>query len=742
MPFENALAEEIWTAKYRFRPEGADGDSSFEATVARVAGAVAEVEAPELREQWRARFEDALADFQFIPAGRILAGAGTDRSVTLFNCFVMGTIPDSLDGIFAHLREAAITMQQGGGVGMDFSTIRPSGSAVRGVGAQASGPLSFMDCWDAMCRTVMSAGQRRGAMMGCLRIDHPDVEAFIDAKRDAARLRNFNLSVLVTDDFMKSLAEDADWPLVFAGETVRTVRARDLWNRLMRATYDTAEPGVIFVDRVNQLNNLAYCEAISASNPCGEQMLPPYGACLLGSINLARLIERPFEREARLDEEALGELTRAAVRMLDNVIDVSRYPLPQQEAEAKAKRRIGLGITGLADALLFCGAAYGSSPAVALTQRWLEVIKREAYRASALLAAEKGPFPLYDPCILDRPNLASLDEETRALIAEHGLRNGCLTSIAPTGTTSLLAGNVSSGVEPVFAYSYTRKIRQADGSTREEPVEDYAMQAWRRLKGSEPPPAELFVSAQTLTPSDHLTMQAAAQALVDSSISKTVNCPEDIDFDAFADVYVEGYHLGCKGLTTYRPNAVTGSVLSVAPEKPRPSREIVLEPRAEALHGATYKLKWPDSAHAVYVTINDIDEGGERRPFEIFVNSKNMEHYAWTLGLTRMISAVFRRGGDVSFVPEELKAVFDPRGGAWMQGRYVPSLLAAIGGIIEKHMASLDGGLPLPASPQPDLPAPPAVPRIASACPQCGSASVVKSEGCNNCLDCGYSKCG
>lgn len=738
MKFDVALAEEIWTAKYRFRNGSGEGDGSFLETADRVATAIAEVEAPELRERWQTKFRDAIAEMRFIPAGRVLAGAGTERSVTLFNCFVMGTIPDSLDGIFEHLKQAALTMQQGGGVGMDFSTIRPLGSPVRGVGAEASGPLSFMDCWDSMCRTVQSAGQRRGAMMGCLRIDHPDIEAFIDAKRNPLRFRNFNLSVLVTDAFMAALGGDADWPLVFSGETFRTVRARDLWDRLMRATYDVAEPGVIFVDRVNSLNNLAHCETISASNPCGEQMLPPYGACLLGSINLARLVDNPFENGA-LDEGRLADLTHTAVRMLDNVIDISRYPLPEQEAEAKAKRRIGLGITGLADALLFCGAAYGSGEAVALTRRWLGIIKREAYRASALLAAEREAFQYYDRSMLDRPNLADLDDETRALIEEYGLRNGCLTSIAPTGTTSLLAGNVSSGIEPVFAFSYARKILQGDGTRREEQVEDYAMRVWRQLKGDAQPPAELFVSAQTLSPSDHLTMQATAQALIDSSISKTVNCPEDISFEEFADIYVEGYHIGCKGLTTYRPNAVTGSVLSVveAP-KPIPKIEEVLAPRADQLHGTTYKLKWPESAHAVYVTINDIEQdNGERRPFEMFINSKNMEHYAWTLGLTRMISAVFRRSADVSFVAEELKAVFDPRGGAWMQGRYVPSLLAAIGDIVERHL----GGLlaqPAPANACAANSAGKAMPQ----CPQCGASALIKVEGCNNCLDCGYSKCG
>jgi len=736
MGFEVALAEEIWTAKYRFAPSDGDADEDFAATATRVAMALAEAEVEDQRIAWFERFREAMLDFRLLPAGRIIAGAGTARSVTLFNCFVMGTVPDSLGGIFDHLREAALTMQQGGGVGMDFSTIRPNGAAVEGVGADASGPLSFMDCWDSMCRTVHSAGQRRGAMMGCLAIDHPDIEAFIDAKRDPARLRNFNLSVLVSDAFMAALGADADWPLKFHGKTFHTVRARDLWERLMRSTYDCAEPGVIFIDRVNAANNLKHCESISASNPCGEQMLPPYGACLLGSINLARLVARPFEDGAELDEQELAELTATAVRMLDNVIDISRYPLPQQEAEAKAKRRIGLGVTGLADALLFCGKVYGSGDAVELTRRWLSVIKREAYRTSALLAAEKGRFPLYDEAMLDSPNLQSLDDETRALIAEHGLRNGCLTSIAPTGTTSLLAGNVSSGIEPVFAFSYERRILQPDGSARFEPVEDYAMHVWRKVRGDLVPPEDLFVSAQTLKPSDHLAMQAAAQALVDSSISKTVNCPADIGFDEFADIYIEGYHLGCKGMTTYRPNAVTGSVLKLFGESSATDSGPSLAERSEAMHGTTYKLNWPESAHAVYVTINDIEREDGRRPFEIFVNSKNMEHYAWTLGLTRMISAVFRRGGDVSFVPEELKAVFDPRGGAWMKGRYVPSLLAAIGEVIERHI----GSEAAPTGPKADETPSSAAPR--PACPRCGAAALVRVEGCDKCLDCGHSKCG
>jgi ribonucleoside-diphosphate reductase alpha chain len=737
MPFDAEISAEIWNAKYRFRSDGERGDEDVDATWARVAAAIAEAEPARARRHWRTQFESALSDFKFLPAGRIIAGAGTGRAVTLFNCFVMGTIPDNLDGIFQHLREAALTMQQGGGVGMDFSTIRPAGAPVRGVGAQASGPLSFMDAWDAMCRTVMSAGQRRGAMMGCLRIDHPDIELFIDAKRDPARLRNFNISVLVTNAFMAALAADQDWALQFDGLIYRTVRARDLWARLMRATYDAAEPGVIFIDRVNAENNLAYCERVSATNPCGEQPLPPYGACLLGSINLSRLVQRPFEGDAGIDPEDLENLTATAVRLLDNVIDVSRYPLREQENEAKSKRRIGLGVTGLADALIFCNARYGAADGLALTESWLGAIRTAAYRASARLAAEKGAFPDYDPAILDRPTLASLDAETRALIAEHGLRNGCLTTIAPTGTISLLAGNTSSGIEPVFAFSYQRRVRQPDNSFIEEPVQDYALTLWRRLRGDTPPPEHSFVSAQTLTPADHLAMQATAQRFIDSSISKTVNCPEDIPFDKFSDIYARAFDLGCKGCTTYRPNAVTGSILSVekpdqsAPADPTPA---ALTARPETLIGSTYKIKWPESEHALYVTINDIEENGGRRPFEIFVNSKNMEHYAWTLALTRMISAVFRRGGDVTFVAEELKAVFDPRGGSWLNGRYVPSLLAAIGDVIQRHLDSdtVSARAPVTAAPMQTRP---------RFCPKCSAGALIRTEGCDKCLECGYSKC-
>ena len=752
--FAAPIAEQIWDMKYRFKEaDGTPLDGTVEDTWRRIARALAVVEKD--LDHWENEFYGALEDFKFLPAGRITAGAGTARKVTLFNCFVMGTIPDSMGGIFDMLKEAALTMQQGGGIGYDFSTIRPKGALVTGVAADASGPLSFMDVWDSMCRTIMSAGSRRGAMMATMRCDHPDIEDFITAKSDAARLRMFNVSVLVTDPFMEAVKANGPWDLVFDGKVYQTVKARDLWNKIMRSTYDYAEPGVIFIDRINKANNLGYCETIAATNPCGEQPLPPYGACLLGSINLARLVKEPFEADADLDIDELSKLVSTAVRMMDNVVDASEFPLQQQAQEAQAKRRIGLGVTGLADALLMTGLRYGSDEAARQTDRWLHGIARAAYLASVELAKEKGAFSLFeaDP-FLASDAMKQMDEDVRDQIRTHGIRNALLTSIAPTGTISLYAGNVSSGIEPVFAYAYTRKVLQKDGTRTEEEVVDYAVQMWRDKFGDADLP-DYFVNAQTLAPMDHVKMQAAAQKWVDSSISKTINCPEDISFDDFQNVYMEAYETGCKGCTTYRPNDVTGSVLSVSesseavPEADQGADVIYMaEPldRPQALEGNTYKLKWPDSEHAIYVTINDVIINDHRRPFEVFINSKNMEHFAWTVALTRMISAVFRRGGDVSFVVEELKAVFDPRGGAWVHGRYIPSILAAIGGVLEQHMIAigfLEGeGMGLKEDPKAGQQVVNLNENRGKACPSCGQFDMQMVEGCMTCRSCGHSKCG
>lgn len=752
--FPMAISQQIWDMKYRLKDQnGTFLEQTVQDTWRRIAKALSEVETEP--KKWETIFYNALTDFKFLPAGRITAGSGTKRNVTLFNCFVMGVIPDSMSGIFDMLKEAALTMQQGGGIGYDFSTIRPKGSLVKGIAADASGPVSFMDVWDSMCRTIMSAGSRRGAMMATMRCDHPDIEEFIAAKSDSQKLRMFNLSVLVTDAFMEAVKKGEDWKLIYNNKVYSVIKAADLWDQIMRATYNFAEPGVIFIDRINETNNLSYCETITATNPCGEQPLPPYGACLLGSINLAKLVEHPFDKNAYLDVSQLEDLVFTAVRMMDNVIEVSQFPLEAQKLEAKNKRRIGLGVTGLADALLMVGLRYGSDEAVKKTEKWMKTIARSAYNASINLAEEKGVFPLFDPeKFIVSGNMIQMDEDVKKAVNKFGIRNALLTSIAPTGTISLYAGNVSSGIEPVFAYSYTRKVLQNDGSHVEEEVVDYAVKLWRDKFGNAPLP-DFFVSAQNLTPADHVKMQAAAQKWVDSSISKTINCPEDISFDDFKEVYIQAYDTGCKGCTTYRPNEVTGSVLSAASEEKSASDQeangdiiYMSEPldRPSTLDGNTYKLKWPDSEHAIYVTINDIIVNDKRRPFEVFINSKNMEHFAWTVGLTRMISAVFRRGGDVSFVVDELKAVFDPRGGAWVGGKYIPSILAAIGGILEEHMMKIgfikdsDTSLFHKSS---------EVTKVENlklsrqkSCTSCGQFDLQMIEGCMTCRSCGYSKCG
>ena len=589
-PFTAEISRDIWDSRYRYRDEAGAHDRSLQDTWRRVAEGAASVEGMASAE-WARRFYRILDDFRFLPGGRILAGTGTRHEVTLFNCFVMGVIEDSMDGIFDALKEGALTMQQGGGVGYDFSTLRPRGVRGRRVGGIASGPVSFMRIWDAMCATLLSTGARRGAMMATLRCDHPDIERFIEAKRQPGELRHFNLSVQVTDAFMKAVEADADWPLVFpdAGlpapepgqgtvervwtgrrepvpcRVLRVVRARELWDRIMQATYQYAEPGVLFIDRINELNNLHWCERITATNPCGEVPLPPYGACNLGSVNLTRFVRRPFSEAAELDWDALRATVAVAVRLLDNVIDLSRFPLPQQQAVAQGNRRIGLGLTGLADTLIMLGLNYGEAPARELAAGVMEAVCHTAYRASIELAAEKGPFPLFEaePYLGGR-FVQSLPEDIRQGIAAQGIRNSHLTAIAPTGTISLLANNVSSGLEPVFDFHYRRKVLQLDGSYREYELEDFALRRWRELHGDAPLPGA-FVDARRLSPDAHLEMQAALQPYVDNAISKTINVPTLYPLDAFKGIYRKAWELGLKGCTTFRPNPVTGEVLT-APE--------------------------------------------------------------------------------------------------------------------------------------------------------------------------------
>ena len=761
---ENSISQQIWDMKYRLKDEnGAPVDVTVEDSWRRVAKAAAKAEKKSKREFWEREFYNAMKGFQFLPAGRILAGAGTARKVTLFNCYVMGEIEDDMSSIFDHVKSAALTLQQGGGIGQDFSSLRPKGAYVKGVGADASGPVSFMNIWDSMCRTIMSAGTRRGAMMATLRCDHPDIELFINAKKDPNLLRMFNLSVLVTDDFMEAVREDKDFPLKFEGKIYKSIKARALWDQIMQSNYQSAEPGVIFIDRINKRNNLNYCETIYATNPCGEQPLPPHGACLLGSINLAHLVDNAFEDGAVLNEEKLKKLVATSVRFLDNIIDISNFPLKEQKKEAKNKRRIGLGITGLADALIQCGITYGSKEAQELAAKWMKLIANVSYETSCKLAQEKGCFPLYqEDAFLQSPIFSLLDKQVCEDIKTHGIRNGLVTSIAPTGTISLFAGNVSSGIEPVFDFSYERKIRHADDTTETQTIDDYAYRLFREKFGDDAELPSYFITAQDLKPEEHIAMQAAVQPFVDSAISKTINCPEDISFEAYKDLYTLAYKSGLKGCTTYRPNPITGSVLSTKTEKETEAKPDVLPAgqnddqqviymsapleRDEVLSGSTYKLKWPGSDHAIYITINDIIQDGRKRPFEIFINSKNLDHYAWTVALTRMISAVFRRGGDISFVHEELKAIFDPRGGKWVHRQYIPSLQAAIGNIIEKHMHNINF---LGSDSEPDtqealyeleINGDATISQV-EYCSNCSSQSLVYQNGCKTCYNCGKSEC-
>lgn len=762
------IGSEIWSRKYRYQgsadmPE----DKTQNDTILRVAKAAAAKEKD--REFWTRKFMDALSDFKFIPGGRIVANAGTKRTeVTMFNCFVMNKISDSIDGIFETVKESALTQKQGGGVGFDFSTIRPSGSPIKGCEASASGPLSFMQVLDSTCRTIMSAGQRRGAQMGIMRCDHPDIEKFITAKRGNAALQMFNLSVAITDEFIEAVKKDAPWDLRFEGVVYKTIKARDLWELIMKSTYDFAEPGFILIDRINRMNNLYYIEEIRATNPCGEQPLPPYGACLLGSLNLSRFVKNSFSAAAEVDFDLIRETVSTAVRLLDNVIDLSNYPLDKQKAEAESKRRMGIGITGLADLFLFLGIEYGSKESVDLASRIMQTITVAAYRASVELAKEKGAFPLFDAEKYCAGKFVSkLPEDLIADIRKYGIRNSHLTSIAPTGTISLLAGNVSSGLEPVFAFKYTRKVRNgtdADGVS-EFDVADYAYAEYLKLHPEASDLSKLpsyFVNASGITPDAHLMVQAALQEWVDSSISKTINIPTDFPYEDFKEIYMKAYELGLKGCTTFRPSEHFTGVLVTNDDKKKKEEEekkkeepkpatIITRPvppkRPKELEGTTYKIKTPLAADALYVTINDIiEEDGRRHPYELFINTKNLQYFSWIVAMTRLISAVFRHDPAPKFLVEELKSIYDPNGGYFSEGAYIPSLAAAIGKVIERHLSKLGiieqkknaGELELQENnkhaEQDD--------NHLMICPHCNEKKLTMQENCMKCLSCGYSKCG
>lgn len=751
------ISEDIWNRKYRYTGgEEVPEDKSIDETMCRVARACAAAEKDS--ETWAPKFEEVLRNFEFIPGGRIIANLGTSREqVTMFNCYVMNKIEDSIEGIFDTVKESAMTQKQGGGVGFDFSTIRPEGSHIQGCGAQSSGPLSFMQVLDSTCRTIMSAGQRRGAQMGVMRCDHPDIEKFISAKRKNEQLKMFNLSVGITKDFMEAVKNNTDWELKFNGEVHKTVKASELWDQIMRSTYDYAEPGFLLIDKINEMNNLNYCEEITATNPCGEQPLPPYGACLLGSANLTRFVNKPFSGKATFNFKRLAEVITVAVRMLDNVIELSNYPLEQQRLEAKSKRRMGIGITGLADAFIFLGIRYGSPESVEMAEKIMETISHAAYRSSIELAKEKGTFEKFDADkYLAGKYVKQMPKDIRDGIREYGIRNSHLTSIAPTGTISLLAGNVSSGLEPVFAFHYIRTIRNTheDDVTKVE-ISDYAYDLYKKhmnittIDDKDLP--EYFVCSSDITPVEHLEIQAALQKHVDSSISKTINIPSDYPFEDFKDIYLKAYDKGLKGCTTFRPSEyITGVLVRKEDKKKeekapqmRKSAEDRIPKRPEELEGTTYKLKTPLSPDAFYVTINDMIEDGSRRPYELFINTKNLQHFSWIVAITRLISAVFRHDPKPTFLVDELKSIYDPNGGYFKKGKYMPSLAAEIGYVVEQHLEKIgiyDGKNKVKSNAK--------VTEVKDAkksnkmiCPQCNERELINQENCLKCLACSYSKC-
>ena len=785
------------------------GESSADEIYARVARALAGAEKPELRAEWEQKFLDNLRAGA-IGAGRIMSAAGTDIQATLINCFVQpvgdciqGFDDEGFPGIYEALREAAETMRRGGGVGYDFSRIRPKGAQVKGTASIASGPCSYINVFDQSCSTVESAGARRGAQMGVLRIDHPDVLEFITAKRTPGRWNNFNVSVGVSDAFMQAVTDGNDWELVHKarpGKKVmdagayqrddgkwvyRKTPARDLWNTIMQSAYDFAEPGILFIDQINRDNNLNYCEDIAATNPCGEQPLPSYGCCDLGPVILTRFVRHPFHvgGTASFDFDAFEKSVAIQVRALDNVLDVTFWPLEQQREESAAKRRIGVGFTGLGNALNMLCLRYDREEGRQMAARIGERMRNAAYRASIELAREKGPFPKFDAkAYLGSDSFASrLPADIRADIKKHGLRNSHLLSIAPTGTVSLaFADNASNGIEPAFSWTYTRRKRESDGSTSEYVVEDHAYRLYHALHGQDAQLPEYFVSALEMSAADHVGMMQAVQPFIDTSISKTVNIPADYPYEDFKDLYHHAWRAGLKGLATYRPNSILGAVLEATPAKKEEAKpaaaetaavavdpmRVVIESRPKgALNAVAEKIEYwtQEGKQRLYLIVSFMpiktDDGHEiERAIEFFMPvGQSSESQQWITATMRSLSLA-ARGGFLDRALDDLRKVSWDRGPvrlgtyAKADGTLVPrwhdSEVAAIAYALQNLIAERSQ-MELPLS-DIDAPSPNHTPDLMAQqqnllpvmagkkCPECGAHAMIRKDGCDYCTQCGH----
>lgn len=768
------------------------GEQSETDLLRRVAKALASVEAEPLRAEWEQRFFDNL-QAGAIGAGRIMSAAGTQLEATLINCFVQpvgdsiqGQDDEGYPGIYEALREAAETMRRGGGVGYDFSRIRPRGAEVKATASLASGPCSYMDVFDHSCSTVESAGARRGAQMGVLRIDHPDVLEFITAKRTPGRWNNFNVSVAVTDEFIRTLQAGGDWALVHAKKpgaalvaqgahlrsdglwVYRTVPAQQLWDTVMRSAYDFAEPGILFMDNINRDNNLRYAEQITAVNPCGEEPLPPYGCCDLGPVILTRFVTHPFGfgGPPAFDFERFAKAVAVQVRALDNVLDLTWWPLPQQRKESQAKRRVGVGFTGLGNTLAMLRLRYDAPDGRQMAADIARAMRDAAYTASVELAKEKGSFPVFDADkYLESGTFASrLDEPLKEAIRKHGIRNSHLLAIAPTGTVSLaFADNASNGIEPPFSWTYQRKKREADGSRSEYTVEDHAWRLFRSLGGDTAKLPPYFVSALEMPAADHLAMMEAVQPFIDTAISKTVNVPADYPYADFQGLYLEAWRAGLKGLATYRPNAILGSVLSTSPEpapeqapeverrKADPMRTMIERRPPGQLPGVVEKVDYwtQQGRQTLYIVVSFLPiADGRERAIEFFMPvGQSGESQQWITSSMRLLSLA-ARGGFLERALADMRKVAWDRGPvrlgtyAKADGTAVPmwhdSEVAAIAYAIQNIIARRQGE-PVAALATSELPTPAAPPAMAGAkCPECGAHAMIRKDGCDFCTQCGH----